>query len=113
MICSFLSGSPSNRRFNAPTSISCNRSVTPTLPVPTVMPQDAGHGTNDRAGDEALAGAAAACRPAIPRHDSPASSPRETSSRSAGESRSADRGVDLGLIPPVFANNRCKGFDEQ
>jgi hypothetical protein len=44
-------------------------------------------------------------RPAIIRHESPATTPQETSSRSAGASRSADRRRTSGGRPPVDATN--------
>jgi hypothetical protein len=51
-------------------------------------------------------------RLAITRHESPASSPREISSRSGSDSRNADWGVDRGFTPPVLTNNRCTDFAE-
>jgi len=51
-------------------------------------------------------------RLAITRHESPASNPREISSRSGSDSRNADWGVDRGFTPPVLTNNRCTDFAE-
>lgn len=52
-------------------------------------------------------------RVAIVRHESPAKSPREISSRSGNDSRRADRGVVRGFTPPVFRSNRCTDNVEQ
>ena len=46
------------------------------------------------------------------RRESPASSPREISSRSASDRRRGDRGLVLDLMPPVFARSRCTDFEE-
>jgi hypothetical protein len=44
-------------------------------------------------------------RPAISRQDSPATTPREISSRSASDSRSGDRRGTIGWRPPVNATS--------